>query len=149
MSPSVLVDLRAVQRRAQTALEVPALISPPDCEALVASLSRELLPEWTEDWLVLERERWDQVRLYALEGVAEQLRARGQYLGAMKTALAAIAVEPFRETSHCIVIEVHLAEGNTASALMHYQRYRSLLHRELGVAPSPRMAQLASTFLSP
>jgi DNA-binding SARP family transcriptional activator len=107
------------------------------------------LPEWTEDWLVLERERWDQVRLYALEGVAEQLRARGQYLGAMKTALAAIAVEPFRETSHCIVIEVHLAEGNTASALMHYQRYRSLLHRELGVAPSPRMAQLASTFLSP
>jgi DNA-binding SARP family transcriptional activator len=37
---------------------------------------------------------------------------------------------------------VHIAEGNMASALRHYQRYRALLHRELGVAPSPRMTRL-------
>jgi DNA-binding SARP family transcriptional activator len=147
MSPSVYVDLNAVQRQIREVLEGGSHAADRDCEVLVAALSRELLPDWTEDWLVLERERWDQVRLHALEGVAERLRAREQYLGALKTALAAVAVEPIRETAHRIVIEVHLAEGNAASALQHYQRYRALLQRELGVAPSPRMAQLATALL--
>lgn len=147
MSPSVCVDLRAVQGQVRESLEGSFPIADRDCESLVAALSRGLLPDWPEDWLVLERERWDQVRLHALEGLAERLLAGGQYLGALKSALAAVAIEPIRETAHRLVIEVQLAEGNPASALVHYQRYRTLLHRELGVTPSPRMTQLASTLL--
>jgi DNA-binding SARP family transcriptional activator len=147
MSQAVCVDVRAVQGQVREVLEGGFPITDRDCESLVDALSRGLLPDWAEDWLVLERERWDQVRLHALEGVAEQLLAGGQYLGALEAALAAVAAEPIRETAHRLVIEVHLAEGNPASALVHYQRYRTLLHRELGVTPSPRMAQLASALL--
>ena len=147
LSPSVLVDLHAVQRQIREILEGGSHVTARESEVLVAALSQELLPDWTEDWLVLERERWDQVRLHALEDVAERLRSGEQYLGALKTALAAVAVEPIRETAHRIVIEVHLAEGNAASALRHYQRYRALLQRELGVEPSPRMAHLATPLL--
>jgi DNA-binding SARP family transcriptional activator len=147
ISPAVSVDLHGVESQARQVLEVGPLVGDQDCEALVAMLSRELLPDWADDWLVLERERWDQVRLHALEGVAQKLRSGEQYLGALKAALAAVAVEPIRETAHRIVIEVHLAEGNPASALRHYQRYRGLLHRELGVTPSPRMTRLANALL--
>jgi DNA-binding SARP family transcriptional activator len=147
ISPSVSVDFHVVQYEARHVLEGGPLVGDRDCEALVAALSRELLPDWADDWLVLERERWDQVRLHALEGVAQKLRSREEYLGALKAALAAVAVEPIRETAHRIVIEVHLAEGNPASALRHYQRYRGLLQRELGVTPSQRMTQLANALL--
>jgi DNA-binding SARP family transcriptional activator len=57
-------------------------------------------------------------------------------------ALAAIAIDPIRETAHRIVVEVHIAEGNVASAIKRYQGYRDLLQREVRVAPSPRMTQL-------
>lgn len=144
MTPAVLVDLHEVQRRAKDALSDGALLTDPECECLVAALSSELLPEWTDDWLVLERQRWDQVRLNALEGLAEALLGRGRFLAAMKTALAAIAVEPVRETAHRTVVQVHLAQANPASAIVHYQRYRALLRRELGLGPSPRLTRLVA-----
>lgn len=147
LSPYVCVDLRCVHGQIRDFLEGGSVVTDRNSECLVAALSRELLPDWTDDWLVLERERWDQVRLHALEDVAERLLSREQYLDALTTALAAVAVEPIRETAHRLVIEVHLAEGNPASALQHYQRYRADLQRELGVAPSPRMARLASMLL--
>jgi DNA-binding SARP family transcriptional activator len=149
LSPSVSVDLHVVQRQAQRIMKGSLVAVGTDCEALVDALSRDLLPPWAEDWLVLERERWDQVRLHALEDLAQQLRSSDQYLDALSTALAAVAIEPIRETANRIVIEIYLAEGNPASALRHYQRYRALLQRELGVAPSPRMAELANTLLPP
>lgn len=113
-----------------------------DHKALARALTRPLLPEWSEDWLVFERDRWHQFRLHALEDLAAALQAEERYLDALQTALAAIAIEPIRETAHRIVIGIHLAEGNTASALKHYQHYRGLLQRELGVVPSVRMDQL-------
>ncbi len=111
--------------------------------SLIAGLGRELLPGWDEDWLILEREQWDQERLHTLERLALQLLSANQFLPALQTALTAIAIEPIRETAHRTVIEIHAAEGNHASALRHYQHYTKILDRELGVTPSPHMAELA------
>jgi DNA-binding SARP family transcriptional activator len=108
----------------------------------VAGLTRTLLPGWSDDWLTFERERWDQVRVHNLERIARELLAQERYFAALETAMAAIAVEPIRETAHRIVIEIHLAEGNKATALQHYQRYRGMLQRDLNVAPSQQMDQL-------
>ncbi|SHN88999.1 DNA-binding transcriptional activator of the SARP family [Geodermatophilus obscurus] len=147
LAPSVCVDLRHIYCQVQGALKGQPVAADRNSEGLVAALSLELLPDWTDDWLVMERDRWDQVRLHALEGVAKGFLSQEQYLDALQAALAAVAVEPIREAAHRIVIEVHLAEGNAGSALQHYQRFRAYLHRELGVAPSPRMTQLANTLL--
>jgi DNA-binding SARP family transcriptional activator len=114
---------------------------------LIDALRRELLPNWSDEWLITERERWDQMRMHALETLADRFRTADRYLAALQAALAAIAIEPMRESAHRAAIEVHIAEGNPASALRHYQRYRALLHRELGVAPSPRMTRLVRTLI--
>ncbi|MFD7772393.1 BTAD domain-containing putative transcriptional regulator [Streptomyces sp. NPDC059787] len=115
---------------------------------LIDSLSRELLPDWSEEWLALARDRWDQVRLHTLESLGQRLKEAGEYLPALETALTAVAIDPIRETAHRLLVEIHLAEGNVASALMRYQQYRRLLLRELNVAPSPRMTQLVQDLMS-
>jgi DNA-binding SARP family transcriptional activator len=151
LSRSTSVDVRRLRGEALQALNGPNGQHNGqhngDLECLAHALRLELLPDWHDDWLVLERERWDQVRLHMLEALAQRLCGEQQFLPALQTALTAIGIEPVRETAHRIVIEVHLAEGNAASALRHYQRYRALLQRELGVAPSARMAKLAEHLL--
>lgn len=150
LAPAVTVDLHELVEQVR-GIPDPTCHSPAvsDWNAAIDGLSRELLPDWSEDWLLFQRERWDELRLHTLEGMVKQLRVDERYTAALHTALAAIAIEPIRETAHRLLIEVHIAEGNAGSALKHYQRYRGLLQRELGVAPSPRMDQLVRHLMSP
>ncbi|MET9670264.1 BTAD domain-containing putative transcriptional regulator [Streptomyces sp. NPDC006475] len=146
LSCSINVDLHRVW---ESGRQIMAGLDPLPVEwdELIAGLSRELLPGWAEDWLIVERERWDQMRVYALESLGQQFQTAGQYLPALQAALAAMAVDPMRETAHRIVIEVHIAEGNIASAVKRYQDYRSFLERELKVAPSRQMTQLVQEMI--
>lgn len=107
----------------------------------------DLLPQWEEDWALMERERYRQARLHALEQLSHRLRREGRFADAMQAALDALQGEPLRESAHRLVIEVHLAEGNAAEALGQYDRYRGLLRTELGIAPSPRLRHLVRPLL--
>ena len=90
----------------------------------------------------MERERFRQLRLHALESLSEQLTAMGRLGQAVEAALAAVASEPLRESAHRVLIKAYLAEGNRGEALLHFRGFRDLLSHELGVEPSPRMAEL-------
>jgi DNA-binding SARP family transcriptional activator len=102
----------------------------------------ELLPDWDEEWVVADRERYRMLRLQALELAAERLIVRAEFGRAMEAALAATISDPLRESARRLVIRVHLAEGNLASALRAYDDYRTLLDREIGVEPSLAMQRL-------
>jgi DNA-binding SARP family transcriptional activator len=106
------------------------------------SLSADLLQDWYDDWLVLERDRWNQLRLHALEALAERLLACGELSQAVDAALAAVWTEPLRESAHRILIRVHAAEGNPSEALAQYRRYQQLLHHELSTSPTAQMEEL-------
>lgn len=111
-----------------------------DVRAVVAA--GDLLPDWYDDWLIVERERVRQRRLHALEAVCRSLATAGRFADAVDAGLAAIAVEPLRETSHTVVIEAHLAEGNLIEASRQYERLRDLLRLHLGTQPSARVRDL-------
>ncbi|MFD3996247.1 BTAD domain-containing putative transcriptional regulator [Streptomyces sp. NPDC058548] len=146
LAPVVEVDLHTVRGLAQGAVaDAPP---PDDPEPLVAKLGEELLPSFPDEWLLVERERWDQVRLHALESLAQRLRRDGEYLAALQTALTATQIDPIRETAHRILIEIHIAEGNTACAVKRYKEYQLLLRRELEVEPSPLMTRLVQDLTS-
>jgi DNA-binding SARP family transcriptional activator len=104
----------------------------------------EILPGWEEEWLVVERERFRMTRVRALERSAQALLAAHDYVGALEAALATVATEPFRETAHRLVVQIHIAEGNHAEAIRAYRAYRSLVSDELGIAPSSMMADLVA-----
>lgn len=107
-----------------------------------SELSADLLRDWYDEWLLLERDRWTQLRLHALEALAEHLLAAGDYSAAVEAALAAVWAEPLRESAHRILVRVYAAEGNLGEAVRQYQRYRQLLHRELRTPPTAQMEEL-------
>lgn len=113
------------------------------CDALQGmALHGELLPDWYDDWLLAERERLRQLRLHALEDAVRLLIERDRLAAAIDVGLRAVAMEPLRESSHRLVIEAHLREGNRAEALRQYEACTRLLRDELGIGPSEHMAAL-------
>jgi DNA-binding SARP family transcriptional activator len=114
--------------------------SPADVSALCDA--GDLLPDWYDDWLIVERERLRQRRLHALEAACDRLTAARRYAEALEAGLAAIAVEPLRETAHTAVINAHLAEGNLIEASRQYEQLRDLLREHLGTVPSAHVRML-------
>jgi len=113
-----------------------------DLRAGETALCGELLPDWYDDWLLFERERFRQLSLHALEALAERLIGAGEMARALHVALSAVKGEPLRESAHRVLIRVHLAEGNRAEALRQRELCRRLLHDQLGIEPSPRLDAL-------
>lgn len=105
-------------------------------------LEGELLPDWYDDWVRLERERLRQLRLHALEALATGLRDRGRYGKATEAAFAVLRTDPLRESAHRVLIETYLAEGNRAEALCHYREYAQLLERRLALQPRAELKAL-------
>lgn len=114
------------------------------CGETIRMLSSDLLPTWDEDWLLMERERLRQVRLHALERLSSTLRADGRHAEAIDAALAAVSIEPLRESAQTALLEAHLAEGNVSEAVRQYRRYTQLLEVELGVPPGEQLRSLVA-----
>lgn len=150
LSDDVAVDLWDSRELAQL-LMAPERSSPasePDVDA-IADLSHEILPGWYDDWVIVEAEDWRQVRLHALEALADRLSQRRQYADAAMAALAAVRAEPLRESPRAALIRVHIAEGNPSEALREFARYGDLLGLELGIEPTERLRGLVGQLLSP
>jgi DNA-binding SARP family transcriptional activator len=94
--------------------------------------------------VLLERERFHQLRLHALEALCDRLTTAGRYGEAIDAGLAAVTAEPLRESAHRVLIKAHLAEGNQGEADRQYQLCRRLLRDELGVDPSNALRALLS-----
>ena len=137
--PGVLVDIRTVTESAQVILQDPSYVS---TDRAVLCIRGELLPGWYDDWVIFERERLRQLRLHALDALAEQFTAKGRYADALEAAMEGARIEPLRESANRMIIAIHLAEANVAEALRHYQLFRDLLRTELGLEPSARLTSM-------
>jgi DNA-binding SARP family transcriptional activator len=148
LNPEVEVDFRMSVSRAMAFLERNDSYDTPDLDLATDSFGDDLLPDWYEDWVLVERERYRQLRLHALEAVCERLTDAGCYGQALVAGLAAVICEPLRESAHRQVIRVHLREGNVAEALRQYQTYAALLADELEAQPSPSLKALVTEALT-
>jgi SARP family transcriptional regulator, regulator of embCAB operon len=150
LAEGVTVDVHQAQALAWRLLD-PAVT--PDRSELgavaMAALSANLLPDWYDDWVLVEAEAWRQLRVHALEALARRLTAYGRWGEAASAAGAAVRAEPLRESAHAALIRVHLAEGNQSEAVREFGRYRALLHAELGLEPTPELRQLVQNIQSP
>jgi DNA-binding SARP family transcriptional activator len=135
----VLVDLHVSSAHARRVLRKEA---PGDQEGDPNRFGGDLLPDWYDDWVLIERERFRQLRLHALEALCEALGGAGAYGMAIEAGLACVAAEPLRESAHRALMKVHLAEGNPAEAVRQYRLYRKLAAEELGLAPSGQMQHI-------
>lgn len=143
LAPDVDVDLRRALAVARRVIDRSADAA--DLEVAEATLHGELLPDWYDDWLLFERERFRQLSLHALEALAERLIHDGELGRALEAALSAVRTEPLRESAHRVLVRVHLAEGNRNEALRQYELCRRLLRERLGVEPSSQLDELLET----
>jgi DNA-binding SARP family transcriptional activator len=141
---AVTVDLHAAVALAQRLLDRSVSCGEQDLGGSARfRLAGDLLPTWyEEDWVLVERERFHQLRLHALEALCERLTAAGCYGEAVDAGLSAVRAEPLRESAHRALINAHLAEGNVGEAGRQYELCRHLLRNELGVEPSARLREL-------
>jgi DNA-binding SARP family transcriptional activator len=146
LDEAVMVDLHDVSARARRLLHAGGRPRDDDLEHL--SEAAELLPDWYDDWVQIERERFRQLRLSALECLCIELTAEGRFPQAVEAGVSAMAAEPVRESAHRALIAAHLAAGNSGEALRQYRLCRNLLARRLGTEPSLEMRSLVAALPS-
>ncbi|MCL2770072.1 MAG: AAA family ATPase, partial [Solirubrobacterales bacterium] len=112
-------------------------------------LAAPLLPEVLHSWADQPRRELEDVCVQLLGITVRAGLARGGAAldDAERAAKRVIDREPFRESGYAMLMEVHAARGDTAEALLVYERLRALLGDELGVPPSARVAALHQRLL--
>jgi DNA-binding SARP family transcriptional activator len=144
LDPAVWVDVQAVVSLARALIDDRFVAAH---EIDPAELAGELLPDFWDHWLVAEREKVRQLTVHALERLALRLLDSGDGPRAVLAALTAVEMDPLRESANRVLIQSHLAEGNSAEAIRQFVRFRSLLRDELGLEPTRALSGLVATVL--
>src|SRR2546426_2196922 len=134
------VDLREAETLARRVVEEPLRVEMMGVDWRL--LTGDVLPEWYDEWIALDRERFRQLRLQALEIICQRFAEIGRFPQAIEAGIAAVSVEPLRESSRRVLIRAHLAQGNQAAAVGEYVEYSHLLMAELGLKPSSQLLKL-------
>jgi len=143
LAEDVTVDIRESRALAQRILTADGAPAPADCTPeSVLALSADVLPDWYEDWVTVETAEWRQIRVRALDVVANHLARQHRFEEAVSAALAAIKAEPLREASQATLIHIQLAQGHDIEAAAIVTRYGALLQQELGVDSPPMLSDL-------
>jgi DNA-binding SARP family transcriptional activator len=131
-----LIDVTPTRLALARGVWVDALCDPPGSDSDSAvdaapapfqTMLHDLLPDWYDDWLIVERERFRLLRLATLEASARASILAGDTTTAIQLALSALAIEGARETAHRLVIDAHLAEGNECEARREQARFERCL----------------------
>ena len=84
-----------------------------------------------------QRRKLERVRLRGLDCLSKMWLGKGEADLAVETATEAIEIDPYRESSHLLLMRAHVLGGNRANAFSVYHRLRKTLDDELGAGPSP------------
>ncbi len=134
----VVVDVEELTTQARLGWDIASA----GLDPLIQQYESELLPGWYDDWTTVARDEWTETRVRALEDLALGLSRTGRHGDAVRAAMAAVAIDPERDTSRQRLIAAHAAEGNLARAVREFRCYRDLLWVEYGLRPSAALLAL-------
>lgn len=123
--------------RAEAALrngEPSAVLGPATVAASIAR--RPFLSGVSGEWADSQRRKLERQLVRALDCLSQMWIAMGEPGLAIETAIEATVLDPFRESSHRVLMYAYSESGNRAEAVNTYHRLRRLLDVELGTAPS-------------
>jgi len=132
----VAVDLLAARQRAHELL-APAT-EQPALDDRLELFEHDLLTGWYEEWIDVDREIFRNLRVHALEQSAQQLLCAGRFTAAIDACLSVLRVEPYRETTHRLLVDIYVTEGNRTKAVEHARHYDDVVRSDLGIEPTMR-----------
>lgn len=142
LNPGVELDVTAIERQGWALLDGGTAAydrQAPDLHSLDL-FSRELLPGWYEDWVIVERERLTQLQIRFLEALVTTYRDRGDSARAVDLAMRLVAKDPLREPSQQALVRALLAEGDWGRAHLVAAHYCRLVEEVFGRGASDRFA---------
>lgn len=95
-----------------------------------------------QDWLTGERAALRETACQIFERAVSQLANNGDWRKAVELAKRLVGLDPYRESSHRQLMELHAAAGDRAGAIRQYQACERLLRDELDVAPAQETMDL-------
>jgi len=121
--------------------EFDALLDAGNPEGALELARGELLPDLDDDWVLRARDRHRDRWSSALAAVST---SAADPSAALASARRRAELDPFDEAAHRDLMTALAAAGETAGALTVYERLRTRLRRELGLAPSTATRDLAA-----
>ena len=117
-----------------------------DADTLLGETAgEELAPGEFAQWLQAQRaRRRDRVR-QAFADRADAAEAARDWDDALSHARELLALDPLSEEAHCRVMRLHYLTGDSASALLAFDRCEQLLKDEVGARPSATTRALLAT----
>ncbi|MFZ1770159.1 MAG: AAA family ATPase [Caldilinea sp.] len=100
------------------------------------------------DWLQAERERLRERFFNALLMVADIYAESGHYADAITACRRMLARDEVRENAYQSLMRFQAESGDSAGALLTYERCRTILSEELGADPSPLTQALHQRILN-
>lgn len=136
-----LLDVRHGTDRARSALDA----GDPSAGAAFAirtadAAQRPFLPFQDDGWAAEIRDELDRLHLEALEVAADAHALAGDPRAALAIADRLVRADPYAEAGHRRRITLLGETGDRAGALKAFEHCKSILHSELGIAPSPETA---------
>ncbi|MDI6894436.1 MAG: BTAD domain-containing putative transcriptional regulator [Bacillota bacterium] len=95
-----------------------------------------------EEWAEAEREMLRGLALEALEWLSRHAAGGGDHGRAVALLRRALALDPYREDLHRLLMIELVESGRRAEALQQYRRCEEILARELDAAPAPETTEL-------
>jgi DNA-binding SARP family transcriptional activator/predicted ATPase len=107
----------------------------------------DLLPGLYDDWLGPFREHYRQRVCETLRRLATLFEEQMEFATAVPFAERLVALDPLGEADHQLLMRLHAANHDRASALRAYHRCMRVLRREMGVEPGPATVELFERIL--
>ena len=90
-----------------------------------------------DDWLKAASLEHEHLLARLLERVVDALAQRGEFPAAMELAEVLVALDPYREPSHVLLMHLHALQGHSAGVEAVYTRCAEVLRAEFGIPPGP------------
>jgi DNA-binding SARP family transcriptional activator len=105
---------------------------------------RGFLPGEDLPWAEEHRRRLEEIRSASLECYAAVALGVGgtELAPGERVAREHVAIEPYRERAHALLMQILVARGNAAEALRVYEALRTRLRDDLGASPAPELRAL-------
>ncbi len=100
-----------------------------------------------EEWAVLRREWFHREAIESLETLVAYRERRGDLQAAREIAHRQVALEPWSEEAHRVLMRLMAHEGRRTSALAQYEACRRALAEELRVEPTAETTALYTQIL--
>ncbi len=96
-----------------------------------------------DDWLSYTSQRLEQQYGRIMQRLADHAFAAGDLGSAFDLTNAALVNDGLNEDLHLRLMQILVRMDRSSDARQHYERYRDMLRRDIGVEPSPPMVALS------